>query len=94
MAKVQSTKKTNYIFKVFPKDFLKPYGEATEVITDEIMERRLQPFSCELFRRPHIELSETAQTVLENFRRFQQLRKLVEKSNEYVVLLFLYTHRI
>ena len=73
MAKVKSWKKSSgYIFRLFPKDFIKPYGAATVEIGKEKMKTTLQAFTCELLRRPATGVSQFAQTVNENQKRLKE----------------------
>ena len=70
MAKKSSS---SYIFNLFPKDFLRPYGIATERVDTDMLERRLQTFTCELMRRPGVGISQFAQTFEDNYERVKVL---------------------
>ena len=78
MAKVKMNK-GSYIFNQFPKDFLKPYGIATVKIDNDMLKRRLQPFTCEAIRRPGIGISQFAQTIEENGERLENLANLMNQ---------------
>ena len=76
MANFQHSKRTSYLFNLFPKDFLKPYGLATDHIDKSMLKRRLQSFTCELLRRPGIGVSEYAATMTENLERVSNLAEI------------------
>lgn len=68
---------------------MKPYGLATEKVTTDLMKRRLQPFTCELLRRPGVGVSQFAQTISDNYERLNCLDTLMtsDRINDYMVLL-------
>ena len=70
MAKKSSS---SYIFNLFPKDFLRPYGIATERIDKDMLGRRLQTFTCEMLRSPGVGISQFAQTLEDNYERVKVL---------------------
>ena len=73
MAKVATSKKFNkgYLFTMFPKYLLRPYGMATEEISGAKMKHKLKTFTCELLFRPGMGISEFAETVQQNTERLE-----------------------
>ena len=69
----------------FPKDFLRPYGNATErtVAADADFKRKLQPFTCEWLCRPSVAASELAATMDENLEKFNDV-KLLASATEHI----------
>lgn len=67
---------------MFPKDFLRPYGIATERINSTAFKKRLQTFTCELLRRPGVGVSEFSQTIEDNMERLNlSLSKIMSNDN-------------
>ena len=64
------------MFRLFPKDFLRAYGPATQDIGRKRMKKILKPYTCELLRRPGIGISEFAQTIGENEERVREMEKI------------------
>lgn len=81
MSKIKSFKqKTNYFFNQFYKDFLRPYGEATNRLATEDIKRKLHPFNCEFLKRPAVALSEFSETLTAAYDRLNEnLETFVEK---------------
>ena len=78
MGKEKKKSSTSYIYKLFPKDFLRPYGEASEKFSATVFKKKLKPWSCELLRRPGVGVSQFADTITKNFG------SNVTKSKKYV----------
>lgn len=55
-------------YRHFRKDFIKPYGLAHtgDSFKDTTLANRLKSFNCEFFLQPHVGLSESSETVVEN----------------------------
>lgn len=53
-------------FQQFPRQFLRPYGEADKAPPVETVMKRIKPFTCEWLLRPKVALSELSDTVLKN----------------------------
>ena len=47
----------------FFKNFLQPYGKASEAITDDMMQKRLTTFNCEFLNRPGYAFSEFTESL-------------------------------
>ena len=69
----------------FPKDFLRPYGTATDgtVATDSDFKRKLQPFTCEWLCRPLVAASELATTLNQNVKKLEDV-KLLASASEHI----------
>ena len=65
-SQVRSPAKGVHYFQHFPKNFLRPYGEAGDAPNPDVMFRRLAAFNCEWLARPNIALSELADTLKTN----------------------------
>ena len=55
----------NY-YKQFAFNFIRPYGKADGVPSQEQVFRRLKPFNCEWLGRPKFGISEMAETIVTN----------------------------
>lgn len=53
-------------FHQFPRQFLRPYGEADKTPSTETVFKRIKPFTCEWLLRPKVAISELSDTVLKN----------------------------
>jgi hypothetical protein len=53
-------------FQQFPRQFLRPYGEAEKAPSTDTVFKRIKPFTCEWLLRPKVALSEFADTMLKN----------------------------
>jgi len=66
----------------YPKDFLRPYGQATEGLTDDTMRRKLTNINTEFLNRPRMALSLLADTFLSNEETMEEactMGKHIEK---------------
>ena len=59
-------------FNQFVRHFIRPYGEADDAPSEETVIRRIKPFNCEWLIRPKVAVSETAATILENAKLFDE----------------------
>ena len=62
-------------YKHFPKNVIRPYQGTQELITDEMVKRRVKFYTCEMLKRPRIAMSELAQTTSDTIHCLGQLSK-------------------
>ena len=72
-APLKSPNKGIQFFDHFSKNFLQPYGEATQTQDEHKIFHRLKPFNCEWLIRPKVTLLEQAATVKGNFSLLAQI---------------------
>lgn len=89
----EKTKAVSY-FNQFPANFLKPYGRAADPPTEETINKRTNPISCEWFLCPKVVMSEFAATMVENLALLEdhnsplvknaKFRRVMESSQAFV----------
>ena len=62
----KNSQKAVGFFQQFPRQFVRPYGEADTAPNEETILKRIKPFTCEWLLRPKIALSEFSDTILKN----------------------------
>ena len=56
-------------------NFIRPYEGTQELITDEMVNRRVKFYNCEMRKRPRIAKSKLAQTTVDTIHCLSQLSK-------------------
>lgn len=69
-------------FRHFPINFLRPYGVADTQMNDEKIFKRLGPVNCEWLLRPHIAMSEFADTITKNMNMLSESESQFLNQNE------------
>ena len=62
-------------FEHFPKNLIRPYGGTEEPITDEMVNKRVKFYNCEMLKRPRVAMSELAQTTTETIKCLSEMKK-------------------
>ena len=62
-------------FEHFPKNFIRPYGGTEEPITDDMVNKRVKFYNCEMLKRPRVAMSELAQTTTETIKCLSEMKK-------------------
>ena len=65
-------------FEHFFKNFLRPYGKASESINDDMMEKRFTTFNCEFLNRPGYTFSEFAESLPIAWANIKERLELVQ----------------
>ena len=80
MASSSKRTKSDHVryFEHFFKNFLRPYGKASESITDDMMEKRLTTFNCEFLNRLGYAFSEFAESLPMAWANIKEQLELVQ----------------
>ena len=69
-------------FEHFPKNLIRPYGGTEEPITDEMVNKRVKFYNCEMLKRPRVAMSELAQTTTETIKCLSEIKKPIVDPEE------------
>ena len=62
-------------FDHFPKNFIRLYGGTEQLITDDMVNKRVRFYNCKMLKRPRIAMFELAHTTSETLNCLSQITK-------------------